>query len=76
MQKKLQRENSRNKTAEERMTDMILTMHAPLLARYSSVKSELELVGVDVQIAQQPAIANSISWTRKTLDITDITAPK
>ena len=76
MQKKLQRENSRNKTAEERMTDMMLTIHAPLLAQYASVKAELELVGVDVQIVQQPKIANSISWTRKTLDITDITAPR
>ena len=64
MRRKLERENKRNKTGDERMAEMIIVAHPSVLSTYHELASELQLLHVDVETSPQLP-PNCATWMRK-----------
>ena len=63
LHKKLERENRRNKTSDERMTEMILVIDPVLLVRDAAIAPEFMELRVDVE--KEAIVPWSMRWKRK-----------
>ncbi len=64
LRRKLEREDRRNKTADERASDMVIRCDPSLLTMYPELQSECATLKIEIEPFVYP-VANAIKWKRR-----------